>query len=145
MEKVTVMESAELEKKCTEGCGRSCQSSGNASQAPADRSSQCLRKLWLHAEVMKPMLMKWHLFRKEKQLGKQETGGSFSKNSVYVHLTGQNLSSNPENIIFFFFLSLTRCQSLSWVHSCILSHLILSTTNQNCKGLVLKQSGLVSR
>lgn len=45
MEKVTVMESAELEKKCTEGCGGSYQSSGNATQAPAARRSEHLRKL----------------------------------------------------------------------------------------------------
>ena len=36
MEKVTVMESAELETKRSEECGRSYKSSGNASQAPAD-------------------------------------------------------------------------------------------------------------
>lgn len=36
MEKVTVMESAELEKKRSEECGGSYKSRGNASQAPAD-------------------------------------------------------------------------------------------------------------
>ena len=146
MEKVTVMESAELEKKCTEGWEElpvqwECITGTSWQELPAlEKALTPRRGHETNAHEMRSV-------QKGKATWKNRKQVAHFQRAVYMFICLGKIYPQIQktSFFFFFFLSLTRCQSLSWVHSRILSHLILSTTNQNCKGLVLKQSRVVSR